>query len=201
LATLKEGYLFCIYFIQLNPYISISVVLYIILYLAKVNNDIFLDNLLLSSGGNLPPLVPTGGGGNPLPPMHGGGNPLPPMHGGGNPLPPPVGGNLLPPMGGSRNLLNANDVDPIYNSKLQVVYAKLSQLAPVNSNTSPNRGLTMNSNRLQNLVFTHENREFMAQHISTVHPDMAHRFSRSFNHGYSLNGQASREILNLFKLN
>lgn len=199
MATLKERYLFCIYFIQSNPYISISVVLYIILYLAKVNNDIFLDNLLLSSGGNLPPLVPAGG--NPLPPMQGGGNPLPPMHGGGNPLP-PTHGNPLPPVGvGSRNLLNANDVDPIYNSKLQVVYAKLSQLAPVNSNTSPNRGLTMNSSRLQNLVFTHENREFMAEHISTVHPDMAHRFSRSFHHGYSLNGQASREILNLFKLN
>jgi len=80
LTILSKGFLFCAGFVELYPYASFRIILYVTLYILKCNDYILLDNILLSSGeGNpLPPL----GGDNPLPYM-GGNNPLPPVGGGG----------------------------------------------------------------------------------------------------------------------
>jgi hypothetical protein len=125
-----------------------------------------LDNILLSSSGNLPII---GGGGNT--PM-GSGNPIPPTGGNPPPLAPQIhlGGVNMP------NINNPKNMDPIYINKLQAVYNKLSELIVSVDNKSPNKGLGMNSRNLVDLTFTAHNRQIMEQHITQFHPGMAHRF-------------------------
>jgi hypothetical protein len=131
------------------------------------------DNIFLSTSGNQPPM----GGGNPQPPI----------------LPASAGGTTAMP-----SVLLDQDVEPIQAQHLRTVHSKLSQLYTGAENSSPNRGLTMNSPRLINLQFTNVDRSTMENHIKYVYPNMRHRF-RTTNKGYSYSDKITSEILDLFK--
>jgi hypothetical protein len=187
LNILKQIFLGTLCYIYIYPLITFRISLFILLYVSA--NDMLFDNILLSSSGNQPPM-----GGNSFPPT--GGNPQPPM-GGGNPLPPlapapPRGATAMP------SVFLDQDVEPIQAQRLRTVHSKLSQLSIAVENTSPNKGLTMNSSRLINLEFTRVDRSTMENHIVNVYPNMYHRF-RTTQQGFTYSGPMTSEILGLFK--
>jgi len=95
---------------------------------------------------------------------------------------------------------NPQDVDPIHNSNLNVLYNKLSRLLDIQSNLDPNRGLTMNSNNLRNgLVFDDRDHATMEKQIKDAYPNYMHRFNPNHSRGFSFSGNITTEIHALFK--
>lgn len=95
---------------------------------------------------------------------------------------------------------NPQDVDPIHNYNLNVLYNKLIRLLNVQSNLDPNRGLSMNSPDLKNgLVFDARDHATMEKQIRDTYPDYMHRFSANHAKGFSYCGPICNEIHQLFK--
>lgn len=99
--------------------------------------------------------------------------------------------NLAP-----EDMCNAQDVGPIHENRLSVVYNKLLRLAP----RGDNAGLAMNSPRLINgLDFTALDRRTMHTQITNAHPNMMFRFNNTDNpHSFSYPNQITSQILQLF---
>lgn len=142
-------------------------------------------DIVLTSGGNNPQ-----GGNQPQGGYHpqGGNQPQ-----GGN------GGVPIRPDSSIHGICADQDVHPIHENRLAILYNKLSQLQLVKSNPSPNRGLTMNSDRLMDgLEFTELDRATMKAQIENVYPLNAFQFGVT-QKGYGYSNPITKEILKLFK--
>jgi hypothetical protein len=96
------------------------------------------------------------------------------------------------------DIVNPQDIDPLHNNRLGVVYKKLELLANAKANINPNKGLCMNSPHLVNLDFTPTDRLTMQKHIEIYHPNMQFRFVTT-DKGFTYSSSITKEILGLFK--
>jgi hypothetical protein len=95
---------------------------------------------------------------------------------------------------------NAQDVEPLHNSNLNVLYNKLTRLLNVQSNLDPNRSLGMNSSNLKDgLAFDARDHSTMEKQITEFYPNYMHRFNPNHPKGFSLSSPVTSEILGLFK--
>jgi hypothetical protein len=79
-----------------------------------------------------------------------------------------------------------------------ILYNKLNQLTV--DFHGPNKGKTMNSANLINLVFTHQDRQTMFTQLTDHHPEAfrTNQFGYTIKHGFSCKIRISKEVLALF---